>query len=131
MELKKVKLERHDSCLTYALKRIGAANLIELDYYQLLKAGEFKQRDYKLPKGLKRGNLLLWDYSIKTTPIPNEITKDGKVIAHSYYYGLHFAVYEGKGLVSECSLNDDFVPSINLLRLNELKPSKVLVRTKQ
>jgi len=124
--MKKVILDKMDTCLTYALKRIGRFGLYPIDYDRLIDGKRFKVIAYKRKK-LQQGDILLWDWddAVKNIPMSSEITKGGKLIFHKVYQGFHCAVYEGNGLFSDCD-QEKFYPYIRVRPIQEVKPCKIL-----
>lgn len=115
MQLKAVKMTKADSCLTYALKRIGypynSEDAIEIEWLDKLT---------NLPKindKPKKGDIGVWRKDKKKYRKGLSITKEGLVIEDTREDMIHFCVYEGKGLISDMSS----YYSIRLRKLEELK----------
>lgn len=130
MEIQKVTIDKTDTCLTYALKRIG------LDP-KLCNYENFNEFFHQLPwkskrKDLTPGTLLLWDKNIKWKWMPVSITKDGIIKSKSIPTEFHFAVYEGDNLVSDCTRlhsNTSTCPNIRMRELSDFKnnPDWILI----
>jgi hypothetical protein len=122
MELHKVTLEKTDTCLTYALKRIGLKP--DLCVYESINE-HFHQIPWKArKKELTIGTILLWDTNLKWRWLPVSITKDGHIKNKLIHTGVHFAVYEGDGLISDCTRLHSPSPPSPSLRLRELSDMK-------
>lgn len=122
MVLYPVKILKHDSCYTYALKRTGICSLKNLS-----KSAEsfILEQDLKDISDIKRGDILYFSRPVtnkNTVTVGGSITANREIIQESICYNLHFSVYEGEGLVSELiRVNDSYVFEINLVRLNDIK----------
>jgi len=99
MELKNVTLEKTDTCLTYALKRIGLPTDITFedihDHFELIR--------YRTgTKKLEVGDLFLWDKNIEWEWLPWSINSGG-IKWKSVPVKFHFGVYEGDGSFTDCT----------------------------
>lgn len=96
MKLKEVKIGYADSCITYALRRIG------VDPYEnklvtsssLLDSDLFKKMDF-CKDLLKKGDLGFWDREDKTEFKAARILADGRIITEKVEMPRHVAVWEG------------------------------------
>jgi len=118
MEIHKVVLDKTDTCLTYALKRIG------LDPH-LCTYENFNEYFHQMPwkskkKDLLLGSLLLWDKEIKWKWMPVSISKDGLIKSKSIPTGFHFAVYEGNNLISDCTRLHSISPPSPTIRMRDM-----------
>lgn len=116
----KVSLEKTDTCLTYALKRIGQdPNLCTYENIHEF----FNQLNFNKKQGeLEVGDLLLWDKEMKWEWMPWRIAEDGKIEWKSVPMSFHFGIYEGDGYFSDCTrLVRPPHPSLRIRRLDELK----------
>jgi hypothetical protein len=122
MDLNKVVLDKTDTCLTYALKRIGLDPLL-CNYENFNEF--FHQVSWRSKKKkLEVGNLLLWDSDIKWKWMPTSISKDGHIKNKLVPTGFHFAVYEGDNLISDCTRLHSISPPSPSLRMRELSDVK-------
>ena len=107
MKLESAFARKTDTCLTYALKRIGVdvikpeynvfIHLNAITYPDLISGNCFEVIDFN-PKDCTVGDLLLWDKKAEEVAFPLEITTDGKVLSRKIWKGFHIAVVEGSGL---------------------------------
>jgi hypothetical protein len=122
MELHKVTLEKTDTCLTYALKRIGLS--ADLCTYENINE-HFHQIPWRAKKKeLSPGVILLWDSDLKWKWLPISISKDGKIKNKLVHTGVHFAVYEGDNVITDCSRLHSQSPPSPTLRLRDLSDVK-------
>lgn len=126
MKLQKVVLEKTDTCLTYALKRVGIDhNLCTYETFH----DHFDQYVFK-KRTLKKGDILLWDKDVKWEWIPWKITEEGVISWKHVPVGFHFAIYEGDGYFSDCTrLVRPPHPSLRFREIKDLKrnPDWVLI----
>jgi len=102
IDLQHVKIDKADSCLTYALKRIGKFRIYPFDYRELLESDYFSVADYESQASLSVGDILVWDKEVDTNYfLENEISEQGVIICNPITVAIHYGVYEGAGLVSE------------------------------
>lgn len=102
MELHKVILFKTDTCLTYALRRIGKLELVnEVNYENIHDHFLSFQFTEKLKNKLQVGDMLLWQRDVKYVDMPWEIDIEGKILWHRKITGSHVAVYEGNGIISD------------------------------
>lgn len=130
MELKTVTLNKMDTCLTYALRRLGLPP--DMCTYET-----FNEHFHQIPwrarrKDLHKGAILLWDKNVKWVWTPIQITEERQIISKLIPKGFHFAVYEGDNLISDCTRLHSISPpnpSLRLRHLNTLKsnPDWILV----
>jgi hypothetical protein len=124
--LKPVVLEKTDTCLSYALKRIGAEGLLPIDYDRMVSGREFEVLRWR-EADMQVGDLVLWDRDLTRSLLPTEITTVGTII-HGYMpTGLHYAVYEGEGILSDSSRDGDY-PVVRLRKLADCRPDWILRR---
>ena len=104
-----VKLLKHDTCYTYALKRVGICTLEHL----LLESNDFirkYQSEMIDEKDLEIGDILvliLEDIGNgNKVRVQDEITKSSVVLTNSKHYNIHFMVYEGEGVISHTVWSD-------------------------
>ena len=124
-----VVLKKTDTCLTYALKRIGLEAPPNYGYDQL--ENDFKSIPFFYGPDCNTGVLLLWDSNMETVDLPWLITEDGRVVSKPVKTRIHVAVYEGQGLISDCSRKGapSSLPILKLRHINELgrQPDKILI----
>lgn len=111
MKLKSCFARKTDTCLTYALKRIGRCmgtahtdnlliNINEITYPDLISGDYFEAIDFN-PKDCTVSDLLLWDKKVEEVAFPLEITTNGKVLSRKIWKGFHVAVVEENGIYSD------------------------------
>lgn len=129
-KLNKVKLNKTDTCLTYALKRIGADNLVnKIDYENVHEYFDFVNFGRRSQDKLKPGQILLWDRNVEYVDLPWSIDENGNIIWYKIPVAFHFAVYEGNDMFSDCTrLARSPHPSLRMRRFSDLKkmPDQVL-----
>lgn len=129
-ELKKVKLKKTDTCLTYALRRIGAEDLIDkISYENIHEYFAFTNFGRRSKEKLQKGQILLWDRDVEYIDLPWSIDENGMIIWSKIPVAFHFAVYEGEDIFSDCTrLARSPHPSLRMRRFSELKkmPDQVL-----
>lgn len=81
MILKPVLLQKTETCLSYALRRIGAQHLLPIDYAGMVSGRHFDILGPDEP--LIGGDLVLWDHNLQRCLMPNEITDNGRIV-HGY-----------------------------------------------
>jgi hypothetical protein len=119
MKLKKVTLEKTDTCLTYVLKRMGQN--FDLCTYDTFHEN-FNQYSFRRKiNSIKVGDILLWDKDIEYVWLPWQIDERG--IEHKAVpVGFHFGIYEGDGYFSDCTrLMRAPHPSLRFRKLTDLK----------
>lgn len=104
------------------LKRIGLSpNLCSYENFN----EHFHQLTWRSKKKeLIIGTILLWDKDVKWKWMPTAISKDGQVKSKLVPTGFHFAVYEGNGLISDCTRLHSISPPSPNLRIRELADIK-------
>lgn len=132
MDLKEVTVGKSDTCLTYALKRIGS-DLSITDVGEIENYFEMTPYADVGSKELVKGDLLLWTNAEQRLFVPNSIDKDGFITFHNTLVLRHLGVYEGNGKVSDCTrrmITDSYVPAIRMRYLKEIKARpQFLLRT--
>lgn len=124
MKLKAIRLEKTDTCLSYALKRIGAEKLLPIDYDGMVSGVTFEVFGWA-NIGPEIGDLILWDRDLTKSLLPVVIGEDGRIV-HSYMQtGLHYAVFEGADLISD-SVRDNDYPIIRIRLLSDTRPDRIL-----
>lgn len=123
-----VTLKKTDTCLTYALKRIGLEP-INYGYDDLEK--DFEVHPFFFGPKCNSGVLLMWDAHVKEVDIPWFISERGRIISRPIKTRIHIAVYEGDGLVSDCSRGEapSGLPQLKLRHIDDIKrqPDKILI----
>lgn len=117
MKLKDFQITKNDTCLTYAVKRIG----LDFDFcnYHTLRE-EFDFENY-YDFSLSVGDILFWDQKMEWDWMPTEIIS-GKIISHRVPVKFHFAVYEGNGIISDCTrLDYNPHPSLRFRNINNIE----------
>jgi hypothetical protein len=122
MEVQKVVLDKTDTCLTYSLKRIGLdPHLCEYENFNEF----FHQITWKSKKkDLKIGDILLWDKEVTWTWMPTSISKDLVVKNKLIPTKFHFGVWEGSGLISDCTRLHSISPPSPTIRLRDISDIK-------
>lgn len=121
-KLKAVTIQKTDTCLTYAFKRIGfkseVTDIGELEqHFELLDYFEFSN-------DLKIGDILIFTHNQENVVLGTHITEDGKILFHTINTHRHSVVYEGEGLVSDVSrtgIKGLTLPSLRMRILKEIK----------
>lgn len=123
-----VTLTKHDTCLSYALRRIGLQP-VNYRYEDLEK--DFHMKPFFFGPDCNSGVLLLWDSNIEEVDIPWHITVDGKIVSVPVKRRIHVGVYEGDGLVSDCSRlgSPSSLPQLKMRHINDIRrqPDKILI----
>lgn len=127
LRLCEVTITKTDTCLTYALKRLGSSPFI-WSYENIDKA--FDITSFSTIEQLEVGDVVLWDANAHKVEMATHIDVKGNLTLTEVWARVHFAVYEGNGMVSDCSRRDN-ISSLPRLRVRELKtlermPDKVL-----
>lgn len=100
VELVPVKLYKTDTCLTYALRRIGKEELVNQCNYESIH-DYFESTIFTSKKKLQIGDVLYWSRDSIFRDLPWEINQDGKILWHRKIIGSHVAVYEGDDMISD------------------------------
>lgn len=122
--MKSVTLENSDTCITYALKRIGAETL--LDGFDREKLQSLLDEHFYMLKYIgvaSPGELLLFA-SNRITPMPRSISAAGVLNYDEIHAGLHMGVVESPGYFSHLSRNHDhgnYLPCIKIDEINRYK----------
>lgn len=124
--MKEVHLQKNDTCLSYAMKRIGAKN-IGIEYEAL--EDDFFIVPFSHVDKLEPGNLVMWDRNVERLDIPWYIDSMGRIYVKTISSHLHVAVYEGSGRVSDCSRMEYTYPALRMRFLKDIgrEPDKVLI----
>lgn len=119
MKLKKVTLEKTDTCFTYVLKRMGKP--FDMCTYETFHE-HFSQYPFRRKiESIKIGDIFLWDKDIEYVWLPWQIDERG-VEFKSVAVGFHFGIYEGDGYFSDCTrLVRTPHPSLRFRKLTDLK----------
>lgn len=131
MGVEKVFLQKTDTCLTYALKRLGI-----FGQYGGLDAKQFENRSKKIRintfDGLLYPSLIMVKHPPESFVCYNEIDEFGRVYLNEVSTRWHFMVYEGDFL-SDATRDDNGYMYIRVRKLSEFNlkkhPSKWFVLT--
>jgi hypothetical protein len=125
--IKAVVISKTESCLSYALKRIGADDLLPIDYDRMVSGEHFHVLRWSETADMQAGDLVLWNRDLARSLLPIEITTAGTIV-HGYLpTGLHYAVYEGDGILSDSTRDGDY-PVVRLRKLADCRPDWILRR---
>jgi len=131
IKLLPVTLEKTDTCLTYAFKRVGLSHDVVI-YEDLENLFEVKEYQAQL---LKKGRLLIWDKNRIEEVLPNHIDENGRILFLSTIRGIHVAVYEGDLLVSDCTRCEKFnsLPVLMMRYIRDIgrMPDKIVCTDKR
>lgn len=125
--MKKVKIQKHDNCFTYALKRADVFFNIFKSSDEWLETQDIHQ--VHDPRKLRKGDILLimLDKDEREVyELANEIDSDGKIIWSDVEMNKHFMVYEGDGMVSEAVHEPCGLFSLQIRPLEGLRYRKLL-----
>lgn len=118
--MKPVKITKHETCRTYAFKRIGLDNLLDINTDEPSIKSLIRNEEYQHLLKPEKGCLIVW---VEKNPnycnIGSEITEEGIVINDSKVTYGHLGVYEGDGLFSDVTTVDEY-PSIRIRKLDTL-----------
>lgn len=127
IRLCEVTINKTDTCLTYVLKRLGSSPFI-WSYENIDKAFDIKP--FSTIKELELGDVVLWDENAHQVEMATHIDRDGNLTLTNVWARVHFAIYEGNGMVSDCSRRDNIssLPRLRMQHLNEVErmPDRVL-----
>lgn len=131
MGVEKVFLQKTDTCLTYALKRLGI-----FCQYGNLDAKQFEKRSTKHQiknlENLQYPSLIMVKHPPESFVCYNEIDELGRVYLNEVSTRWHFMVYEGDFL-SDATRDDNGYMYIRVRKLSEFNlekhPSKWFVLT--
>lgn len=122
MKLEAVTITRLDSCLTFALKRIGIAarfpNPIGKEFFKFADKRRIKSFD-----DLPIGSLLAIKHPKEVYTSTLTITEAGQLIYQDWNASFHFMVYEGD-LLSDLTYGENSVPYIRLREKKEFNLAK-------
>ena len=127
MKLHRVKLVKHETCKSFAFKRVGLSHLLSMDTDKPRIEDLAEGKMFKHLREPKKGALLLWlegeeRYYNETV----EIDEDGRIISDRMMVYGHLGVYEGKGLVSDV-IGGDLYPIVRVRKYKDLrKPDYIL-----
>lgn len=89
-----------DTCLTFAIRRVGLSQLLPLKYENLEKFFEFIPFD---KTEIQECDILLWNEKLTSKIIPNRILEDGRILSTSLFTSIHFGVVERDSFISDLS----------------------------
>lgn len=101
--LRRVRINKQDTCLTYALKRTG------LDYLDLSCTSNIEKFFNLIEFDLKKieiGDIIYFSKYKYNLEIPTEITEDGIILESNISVRNHCVVYEGNGFYSDCTRSE-------------------------
>lgn len=124
MKLCPVVLTKHETCKTYAFKRIGMGQ--KKEYHSV--ASLLEDDRFEIVRKPKKGDLLLWiDTDLKGSYLQNEIKSNCKVITNWVGRGGHVGVFESNGICSDAHMNDNYEWQIRCRSYRDLtKPDYIL-----
>lgn len=124
--MKKVTLSKADSCITYALKRIGIHfDSTEIINQQWFAINHFIETKYFADYPFKIGDILVWKSESSNTFAPIQINESGQIIyAKIPTNKFHVAVYEGHSLVSDMTDHEYSNSEHPIVRMRELSQLK-------
>lgn len=134
--LNEVRLLKHDTCYTYALKRVGIDTLENLR----LESNEFISKfllETVEEKDLKEGDILcyVWeDDPIRKLRAEYFISPEREILIETKYHNVHFMVYEGNGIISHAigfSENGFNSHRICMRRLRDGEPDWFRIKCKE
>lgn len=113
-----VILKKYDTCYTYVLKRLGLERFMDVESDDFINLSEMSVLVNTIPV---YGDILFWDDGSRTY-YPNEINVDGVIISNKWNTGLHFAVVEKNGYISDCTKEDteNVYPVLRLRRFSDI-----------
>lgn len=121
-----VEINKNDSCVTYALKRIGKFDLYPIDYGDLINQTVFDVLPFD-KEILLKGDILLFDAKVEKEYYPHIIDSSLRIVDKKIWTGFHLSVYEGEGFVSDCNKNRNyFYPIISLSKIDDMNANKIL-----
>lgn len=131
MKLKKVKITCRDSCKTYALKRIGLIDWLDMHTDTPTIKELIDDRRFDHLKEPEVGCILIWTgkekLSTKGYFLHQEITEDREIFLIKNFDHGHCAIYEKENLFSDARFVDDVGVVIGLRKYNEIsKPDYIL-----
>lgn len=129
--MRAVILTKDDTCVTYALKRVGI-NLSIKYASELNNYFEFIPFQKNLAT---KGTIICWNKRAFISNLTTEITEDGILINHSYIVNEHIAVIEDLNIetASDCIKkgNPNSIPSINIMKLSECREPDFILTIKK
>jgi hypothetical protein len=127
VRLCQVQINKTDTCLTYVLKRSGISP--SLYQYENIDKG-FDISSFSSIDKLEYGDIVLWDANAHQAEMAVAIDKNGLLTIMDVWARVHFAIYEGNGMISDCSRRDNIssLPRLRMRKLEEVErmPDKVL-----
>ena len=110
-------------CVTYIARRLGLSSedIVGLAH----QLGPFYHPDMELI----RGDILLWtDYNKRDYKHKPLYIEKGKVLFAPVLVNIRFALYEGNHIVSDCIIEEGYIPIIRTYKIYEAKsyPSIVI-----
>lgn len=129
-QLKNVVLTKKDTCLSYALKRVGIETHVE--YVNQLEE-DFHFIPFSVEACPGEGTLVTWCRKQSKISVPFEITKDGHILNHDVTIDFHIGVIEDSkiSMVSDCTrkLMPNHVPCIRIRSFEDVRyPDYILVQ---
>lgn len=125
-----VKLNRQDTCLTYAMKRLGFEKLLTLGLNSVSNLDQFFDFSEYDGKILEKGTLVCWNLHQEEILIPNEISDDGSIHTNKLLINFHLGVVENSELqlVSDSTRKIEIgIPIVRVRSLNDIrKPDQIL-----
>lgn len=123
-----IMIETIYPCWTYALRRIGRSDLLNMQWL------DDKMPELLVPyKGVAgQGDLAVWqNEEASSIHKPVVITKTGMIISRRLKYNYHAAVCEGNGLVSDMVAPDDAdIPfEIRIRPLSEIRKPDFIIES--
>jgi len=115
--LKGVVVKRHDTCLTYVLKRVGL-----WDKFPIYESFNLKKYFRVIPilknTSLKKGTIVVWSNNFTSQEINCEITSKGIIKQKTIKFKYHFGVVESSSTVSDLTRKDNYLyPRIRVREL--------------
>ncbi|MCP3923863.1 MAG: hypothetical protein GY714_14895 [Desulfobacterales bacterium] len=117
----------NSTCLLYALNRIGMGYMYPIEYEDLFKSEDFQVMKFQKDK-LKTGDLIVWSSELEKQFMPNSVINN-EIISNKITRWVHYAVYEGKGYVTDCFRTEEgSYPAIKKYTLNDRNRATFILR---
>lgn len=124
-----VDFSTHESCLTYALKRVGLPTTLTYEDLVAENSKYFTQHIFK-KQNLKVGDILIWNKDSYLSPRAWHLTKEGRFLARVQKSGYHVGVVEEKNIISHYQGEyPDF--RVDFMCVHTLKNTPIVVRIKE